>query len=75
MWVTDNVFVQLSALEFSQYLEAYLWPAFEGGSATLAHVMSIVLMVNQKFSEGSDAWAVSALWLGKCMHLRVWCRA
>uniref|UniRef100_A0AC34QAF5 Intron-binding protein aquarius N-terminal domain-containing protein n=1 Tax=Panagrolaimus sp. JU765 TaxID=591449 RepID=A0AC34QAF5_9BILA len=42
-------------LEFSQYLEAYLWPNF-GESATDAHVMSIVVMLNEKFRERVPAW-------------------
>ena len=42
-------------LEFSQYLENYLWPNFSP-DATLAHVMSIVYMVNEKFRERVPAW-------------------
>lgn len=42
-------------LEFSQYLENYLWPNFtkERGHA---HIMSIVLMVNEKFRERVPPW-------------------
>lgn len=35
-------------LEISQYLENYLWPNFDGESASFEHVMSIILMVNEK---------------------------
>lgn len=31
-------------LEFSGYLESYLWPNFDAATATKAHVMSIVLV-------------------------------
>jgi hypothetical protein len=48
---------QVSALEFSQYLERYLWPNYTA-SSSVHHTLSIVIMVNQKFSEGSEAWAV-----------------
>ena len=42
-------------LEFSQYLENYLWPNFDE-KATKSHVMSIVYMVNEKFRERVPAW-------------------
>lgn len=35
-------------LEVSQYLENYLWPHFDPLTATFQHVMSIILMVNEK---------------------------
>lgn len=35
-------------LEVSQYLENYLWPNFDAESASFEHVMSIILMVNEK---------------------------
>ena len=44
-------------LEFSQYLENYLWPNYSA-EATDAHVMSIVVMVNEKFRERVPAWEV-----------------
>ena len=44
-------------LEISQYLENYLWPHFDPQTATFEHVMSIVLMVNEKFRENIPAWA------------------
>ena len=43
-------------LEFSQYLECYLWPNYESATATRAHLMSIVVMVNEKFRERVFAW-------------------
>jgi intron-binding protein aquarius len=42
-------------LEFSQYLENYLWPNFDD-KASLAHVLSIVYMINEKFRERVPAW-------------------
>ncbi|CAG8739700.1 18149_t:CDS:2, partial [Dentiscutata erythropus] len=47
---------KLMLLEFSQYLEKYLWPNFDGENTSLAHVLSIVLMVNEKFRERVSAW-------------------
>lgn len=43
-------------LEFSQYLENYLWPNYKGGEASHAHMMSIVVMLNEKFRERVPAW-------------------
>eukprot|EP00898_Chlorokybus_atmophyticus_P006825 jgi/Chlat1/7143/Chrsp57S06803 len=43
-------------LEISQYLENYLWPHFDPETATYAHVMSIILMINEKFRENVLAW-------------------
>ncbi|KAI4384634.1 hypothetical protein MLD38_002757 [Melastoma candidum] len=43
-------------LEVSQYLENYLWPNFAAESATFEHVMSMILMVNEKFRENVAAW-------------------
>ncbi|XGW03315.1 hypothetical protein V3C99_014927 [Haemonchus contortus] len=42
-------------LEFSQYLECYLWPNYTA-EASIPHVMSIVVMLNEKFRERIDAW-------------------
>ncbi|KAI3425621.1 uncharacterized protein J3R85_010143 [Psidium guajava] len=44
-------------LEVSQYLENYLWPNFDPQTATFEHVMSMILMVNEKFRENVAAWA------------------
>lgn len=43
-------------LEFSQYLENYLWANFDSTKATVEHLMSIVVMVNEKFREGVPPW-------------------
>jgi intron-binding protein aquarius len=43
-------------LEVSQYLENYLWPNFDPDSASFQHVMSMILMVNEKFRENVAAW-------------------
>lgn len=45
-------------LEFSQYLENYLWPNFDGQKSSHAHIMSIVMMSNEKFRERIEAWNV-----------------
>lgn len=46
-------------LEFSQYLENYLWPNYLSTNATFAHMMSIVIMLNEKFRERVAPWQVS----------------
>ncbi|WCJ39022.1 P-loop containing nucleoside triphosphate hydrolases superfamily protein [Euphorbia peplus] len=43
-------------LEVSQYLENYLWPNFDPETANFEHVMSMILMVNEKFRENVAAW-------------------
>lgn len=44
-------------LEFSQYLENYLWPNYRGGGAsTHGHMMSIVVMLNEKSRERVAVW-------------------
>ena len=55
---------RVMVLEISQYLESYLWPHFdaEGGGSSFEHVMSIMLMVNEKFRENVPPWA--------CFHTR-----
>ncbi len=52
---TDFSVKRIMMLEFSQYLENYLWPNFNE-SAGVEHVLSIVLMVNEKFRERVPAW-------------------
>lgn len=47
---------RIMMLEFSQYLENYLWPYYETGKATHAHMMSIIVMINEKFRERVPAW-------------------
>uniref|UniRef100_A0A914YCM7 Intron-binding protein aquarius n=1 Tax=Panagrolaimus superbus TaxID=310955 RepID=A0A914YCM7_9BILA len=43
-------------LEFSQYLERFLWPNFHPESSNDAHALSIIVMVNEKFRERVPAW-------------------
>ncbi|XP_054727930.1 RNA helicase aquarius [Anastrepha obliqua] len=47
---------RIMMLEFSQYLEKYLWPNYKRETATHAHLMSIVAMVNEKFRERVEVW-------------------
>lgn len=42
-------------LEVSQYLENYLWPNFDPQTATFEHVMSMIIMINEKVGELSSA--------------------
>ncbi|GFV81916.1 RNA helicase aquarius [Trichonephila clavipes] len=46
---------RIMVLEFSQYLENCLWPKYSE-TATHSHLMSIVIMVNEKFRERVPAW-------------------
>ncbi|GLU16311.1 hypothetical protein SLE2022_327500 [Rubroshorea leprosula] len=64
-------------LEVSQYLENYLWPNFEPETASFEHVMSMILMVNEKFRENVAAWIcfydrkdVFKGFLGRVLHLK-----
>ncbi|XP_076656944.1 RNA helicase aquarius [Halictus rubicundus] len=47
---------RIMMLEFSQYLENFLWPNYNASNATRAHTMSIVVMVNEKFRERVQVW-------------------
>eukprot|EP00081_Caenorhabditis_elegans_P010081 NP_001300293.1 Uncharacterized protein CELE_Y80D3A.2 [Caenorhabditis elegans] len=48
---------KIMMLEFSQYLEAYLWPNYVPEKASKAWNMSIVVMINEKFRERNlDSW-------------------
>lgn len=46
------------SLEFSQYLERYLWRHFTPERVSPAYLMSIVLMVNEKWRQGVPPWQV-----------------
>lgn len=43
-------------LEVSQYLENYLWPNFDPETSSFEHIMSMILMINEKFRENVAAW-------------------
>uniref|UniRef100_A0A1B0D9S2 RNA helicase aquarius N-terminal domain-containing protein n=1 Tax=Phlebotomus papatasi TaxID=29031 RepID=A0A1B0D9S2_PHLPP len=47
---------RIMMLEFSQYLENYLWPNYRRETASHAHMMSIVFMLNEKFRERVSVW-------------------
>ncbi|KAI8808929.1 intron-binding protein aquarius-like protein [Cladochytrium replicatum] len=48
---------KIMLLEFSQYLENYLWPNFTEDSS-VAYVLSIVLMINEKIRQRTlDPWS------------------
>ena len=47
---------RIMLLEYGQYLENYLWPNFKAEDCTKSHLMSIVLVVNEKFRERVPAW-------------------
>lgn len=49
---------RIKLLEFSRYLENYLWPNFNESSSTHAFCMSIVFLVNEKFKERIEVWKV-----------------
>lgn len=45
-------------LEFSQYLEKYLWPNYVAGESTHGHAISIVVMMNEKYRERISGWHI-----------------
>ncbi|KAG2227972.1 hypothetical protein INT45_011996, partial [Circinella minor] len=47
---------KIMLLEYTQYLEKYLWPFFDAETATLNHVLSICLLVNEKFRQRVSPW-------------------
>ncbi|XP_065342666.1 RNA helicase aquarius [Cloeon dipterum] len=47
---------RIMMLEFSQYVENFLWPNFGPDTKNLAHLLSIVVMINEKFRERVPAW-------------------
>jgi len=49
-------FKRIMLLEFSQYLEKYLWKNYNPQQASLYHVLSIVIMINEKFRERVPVW-------------------
>ncbi|CAB3245883.1 unnamed protein product [Arctia plantaginis] len=49
---------RIMMLKFSEYLENYLWPHYETDEAMHAHMMSIIVMINEKFRERVPAWQV-----------------
>ncbi|CAI5452967.1 unnamed protein product [Caenorhabditis angaria] len=46
---------KIKMLEFSQYLECFLWPNYQPSSSKAYH-LSIVVMINEKYRERTDAW-------------------
>ena len=52
---TEFTIKRIMMLEFSQFLENYLWPNLNEDS-TREHVLSIVLIFNEKFRERVPAW-------------------
>lgn len=47
---------RIMMLEVSQYLESYLWPNYFADISSHSHMMSIVVMMNEKFRERVDVW-------------------
>ena len=43
-------------LEFSRYLENYLWPFYSPVRASKAYVITMAAIVNEKFRENVPAW-------------------
>ena len=48
----------ITALEYSQYLDNYLWCHFIPERSSPAYLLSIVLMVNEKWKQGVPPWQV-----------------
>ncbi|NP_956758.2 RNA helicase aquarius [Danio rerio] len=49
---------KIMLLEFSQYLENFLWPNYTPEASTNSYMMSICCIVNEKFRENVPAWEV-----------------
>ncbi|XP_057199883.1 RNA helicase aquarius isoform X3 [Triplophysa rosa] len=49
---------KIMLLEFSQYLENYLWVNYTPESSTNSYLMSICCIINEKFRENVPAWEV-----------------
>jgi Intron-binding protein aquarius N-terminus len=47
---------RLQLLEVTCYLENYLWPYFKRARSSVEHLLSIVLLANEKFSTGVSFW-------------------
>ncbi|XP_075700839.1 RNA helicase aquarius [Rhinoderma darwinii] len=47
---------KIMLLEFSQYLENYLWLNYSAEVSSKAYLMSICCMINEKFRENVPAW-------------------
>ncbi|KAI1313886.1 hypothetical protein EDD11_002421 [Mortierella claussenii] len=52
----DFSITKLTLLEVNQYLEKYLWRHYDPSQSPTIHVLSIVLMVNEKFRSRVEAW-------------------
>lgn len=53
---TDFSTRRIVVLELSQYLENYVWPNYSE-TASPAHLMSVVILINEKFRERVPAWS------------------
>ena len=63
MYCFSDVSRPVTALEISQYLENYLWPNYDPSSvSSKAHMISIVLMVNEKYREKVSPWEVGMVY-------------
>ncbi|KAG0254200.1 hypothetical protein DFQ27_006997 [Actinomortierella ambigua] len=49
---------RLAILEINQYLEKYLWVHYDPVESSRNHVLSIILMVNEKFRSRVPAWEI-----------------
>lgn len=65
--IVDNIYKKeissgdqqrIKLLEFSHYLENFLWPNFNESTSTPAFCMSVVFLVNEKFKERIEVWKV-----------------
>lgn len=54
----ENSNRRIVTLEFSQYLENYLWTNYVAGESSRAHALSIVVMMNEKTRERISGWHI-----------------
>ena len=51
-------------LELTSYLENYLWKYFDPKKATFAHIMSLIMLINEKFRQNLlNIWGKSFLFV------------
>ncbi|CAM9929578.1 unnamed protein product, partial [Ectocarpus sp. 13 AM-2016] len=62
---------RLQLLEFSAFLENYLWPNFDADKSSTEHLMSTILLINSKFHEGVSVWESLGISEGRLGNLPV----
>jgi intron-binding protein aquarius len=53
IYARPDLLARLPVLDYSRYLENYLWPNFSGAAASHEHLFSILLLVNFKLADST----------------------